>query len=40
MYREEIDTLTAQGLVVNDGNFIKPTRKGFELQNIIAREFV
>ncbi len=40
VYREEIDTLTAQGLVVNDGNFIKPTRKGFELQNIIAREFV
>ena len=39
VYGEQIEGLIERELLVNDGNRIKPTNRGLELQNIIAREF-
>lgn len=39
VYGEDINTLVDKGLIVNDGNFIKPTVQGLDLQNIIAQTF-
>ena len=39
VYGEQIDRLVDMGLIVNDNNKFKPTRRGLELQNIIAGEF-
>lgn len=40
VYGSQIESLINQELLINDGNRIKPTRRGLELQNTIAREFI
>ena len=40
VYNDEILSLISDGLLVNDGNIYKPTRKGLELQNIISERFI
>lgn len=40
VYGSQIERLINMELLINDGNRIKPTSKGLELQNMIAREFI
>ena len=40
VYGSQIERLINQELLVNEGNRIKPTLRGLELQNTIAREFI
>ncbi len=40
VFGSQIENLTSQELLINEGNIIKPTRRGLELQNIVAREFM
>ncbi len=40
VYSNQIASLQDKGLIIDDGGIIKPTAKGLDLQNVIAREFV
>lgn len=39
VYGDDINMLVEKGLIINDGNYIKPTVQGLDLQNIIAQTF-
>lgn len=40
VYGSQIERLINRELLINDGNRIKPTPRGLELQNIVARDFL
>ena len=40
IFREEINKLVTEGLIEVDGDYIKLTKKGLDLANIVWQEFV